>query len=783
VIKRLLLLLAILLLVLGAVSAAGYGYLRSSEPRRSGEARLAGLAGAVEVRRDSLGIPYVDAGSEMDLMRAVGYLHASERLWQMELFRRVSQGRLAEVLGAAALDDDRFLRTLGMDRAAAASMAVLDAEHIALLQAYADGINSWMRERTGALPPEFVALRFQPEPWEPRHSVAIARIVAWDLADWNVGLEVQRVLERAGPEMAELIYPGYPAWGPTIVGGEPDPAAAAPPRPRLDRAAAAARIPEVPPLAAHLLHGASMARASNSWVVSGSRTASGRPILANDPHLGLTAPSIWMPMVMRGGDIQVAGVTIPGMPNVIIGRTPAVAWGFTNAMVDDADFVVEQLDETETRYRAPDGWRELEVREETIQVRGREPAVHRVRITRNGPLISDVDRRATRPLALRWTGHYPSTAVRAPRAMNRARSAAELRQALREFDDPHQIGIYADTTGEIGIVMVGRVPLRSAGDGVLPVEGWTGEHEWLGFLELDQHPRLENPEEGFIATANNAILPLGTGPRIANMPAEPYRAARIRELLRDARDLTVADVARQQVDVRDAFAVRYLPHAIRAAEAAGDAQAVALLRGWDARASVDSRAASVFYTWHARLQGEARRALLGDDRLYFPRYALNRLLDREEQLPAPAAAFARERLDSLSAVALRAAVQEAAGRPWGELHQTVARHPLAESRLLDRALGLNHGPFPSHGSPYTVNVALFGSRGPPFVSRDAASMRFVTDLADAEATAHFIIPGGVSGVPFSRHYADQLSAWREGRLAPLRLRGAPPAGEVLRLVR
>lgn len=780
--KRVLIALAVLLLVLVVAAVAGYGYLRSADPPRRGEVRLDGLEAAVEVRRDSFGIPHVVAGSEMDLMRAMGYLHAQERLWQMDLFRRVAQGRLAEVLGPAAVRDDRFLRTLGLARAADASVAEMDAEHLALLQAYTDGVNGWLSQRSGALPPEFVALRFEPEPWEPRHSVAIARVVAWDLADWNVGLDVQRVLEQAGPEMAELVYPAYPDWGPSIFGGAPAPAVGAPPRPRLDDAAAAA-IPPIPPLAGRLLAAASMSRASNSWVVDGSRTRSGRPILANDPHLGLTAPSIWFPVAARGGEIEVVGVTIPGMPNVIIGRTPAVAWGFTNAMVDDADFVLEQLDPADsTRYRTPTGWEPLLVREETIQVRGAEPVVHRVRATRNGPLISDVERRAGRPMAMRWTGLHPSTAVRAPRAMNRARSAEELRRALRLFDDPHQVAIYADTTGEIGFLMVGRVPIRSAGDGVLPVEGWTGESEWLGFLSPEEHPRLEWPEEGFIATANNAILPTGTGPHLANLPADPYRAARIREMLEGSRDLTVEAVAAQQVDVLDHFARRHLQHARGAAERAGEAGALALLREWDARAEADSRAAAVFYTWYERLRASVRRELLGTENLFFPRYALNRLLDRQADLPAPAAAFARERLDSISAVAMSEAVAAVEGRSWGELHPTVARHPLAQSPALDRALGLNLGPFPNRGSPYTVNVAGYGISGPPFTNSGGPSMRFVTDMGDAEATAHLIIPGGVSGIAFSRHYADQLAAWREGRLAAVPLRGAAIGGETMRLL-
>ncbi len=768
-------LVLVVLLLLGA--AGGIWYIRTAEPGYDRDAVLVGLEAPVEVWRDSLGVPHIWARNEADLYRAVGYVHAADRLWQMELFRRVADGRMAEILGPELIETDRFLHTLGMGRLAARNETLLDSEARALLQAYAEGVNAWIGEQRGSLPPEFMALRFRPEPWTVRHSLAIGSIIAWDLADWNIGLDLQRAVDRVGPELAEDLYPPYPEYGATILGVDAQwlgrrgqsPAAS---RPRPEPSAGRYPIPRVPPAAAYLLESVAIARASNSWVIGGERTRSGKPILANDPHLALRAPSLWYLAVLRGGGIHVAGVTIPGVPAVILGRTERVAWGFTNLQLDDVDFFIEQVDPADsTRYLTPEGWQRFEVRAETIQVRGGEPVIHTVRSTRHGPVISDVEGRSgDRVLAMRWTAHEPSTEFRALLGMNRARSAAEFVEALRHFRNPHQNVVFADVEGTYGYRMVGRVPVRRSGDGLLPVPGWTGEHDWVRYLEWEEMPHVTNPAEGFIVTANNRVIGNEYPFHLTHNWADPFRALRIRELLEAGSDFTAADVAAQQLDVRDAFAVRYLPHALRAAERVGDATAAEALRDWNAEARPDSHAAALFYTWY-----EALRRRVGEDeyrgeRMYFPRIAMNRILDAGGGRWVNDIRTQRvETLDELSAAALREAVRTVGARTWGELHETRINHALGSNSALNRALGVNIGPLARGGSPFTVDVAGYGGTRPPFVNTHGASQRQVVDLADPEGSGGFIIPTGQSGLPFSSHYRDQTPLWREGRLWPLSL--------------
>lgn len=753
---------AALLLLLGG----GIWYLRSAGADYGRDAAIPGLVGTVEVWRDSLAVPHIWADNEPDLLRALGYVHAQERLWQMELFRRVADGRLAEVLGPDLVESDRFLRTLGMGRSARLVEESLDPTHRALLEAYVQGVNAWISDRSGSLPPEFVALRIEPEPWTLRNSLAIGKLMAWDLADWTVGLDVQRAVDLVGPELAAEIRPEYPAWGPTIIPSEapaeePVTRAAAPELRRLGLA-----IPRIPAAAARLLDAASISHASNSWVVDGARTASGRPILANDPHLALRAPSLWMVAALHGGDIEVAGVTIPGVPGVILGHTRGVAWGFTNAMADDVDFFVETLHpEDSSRYRTPDGWSTLEVRDDTILVKGGEPVIHRVRGTRNGPILSDVDARGgDRVLSMRWTALEPSGELRGILQMNRARDGDQLLAALRHLDNPHQNVVFADTAGRIGYWMVGRIPVRRGGDGLLPADAASGEHDWEGYLEFDQHPHLLDPAEGFIVTANNAQAGAAFPHSIGTNYAEPFRAIRIREMLADAHDLTADDVARQQMDVVDAHARRHLPIAIAAARAAGADEEAALLEGWDGSAAVDSRAAALFYVWYEALRRLVGQDEYGDAPMYFPREAMNRVLDAGggawvDDVGTPEV----ETLDGLSARAMRQAIETVGTRTWGDFHSTMIEHSLGASNLLDRGLRLNIGPLRNDGSPYTVDVAGYGSR-PPFVNTGGASMRHVVDMADPGGSGGFVIPTGTSGIPFSEHYRDQTGMWLEGRL-------------------
>jgi penicillin amidase len=774
------------ILVFAAVLVLGAAvlYLRSALPNHSRDGVMAGLRAPVEIWRDSVGVPHIWASSAEDLFFAQGYVHAQDRLWQMELIRRVAEGRLAEVMGADLVESDKFLRTIGLGRAARAAASELDPEHRYWLEAYAAGVNAWLDSRRGALPPEFVALRFSPGRWEVEHSLMLEKVMAWDLAAYQRGVDLARAVQILGPERAAHLAPEFPEWGTHIL-EEYAPKQALPNYNA--ELIAGVTLPTVPPFAAALLDALSATRASNSWVIAGDRTRSGKPILANDMHLALTSPSLWYLVALHGGGFEVAGMSLPGAPFVVAGHNRAVAWGLTNAYVDDADLFVERIDPADsTRYLSPTGSLPFEVVIDTIHVRGMaEPVLFPVRWTRHGPILNGAEARAGEDLlALRWVGHDPSRTWQAMAGLNLASNWDEFVVAVGDFNNPHQNVIYADTAGRIGFYMGGRVPLRGAGKRppLAPVPGWSGEWDWLGDLPFSEHPQALDPPEGYIVTANNRQVAGAVGDLISTSWEEPFRAQRIRDLVAEGGPFDAAAVHGQQLDLWDAMAARYLDRAVAAAEGAGLDLVADQLRSWDLEARADSRAAALFYTWHDRLRRLAANSIYRPDEgimdsgegggapalgatyqsRWFPRDAVTDLLERRA-LPWVEGGGTTEFVE-LSARAMREADSIIAGRSWGELQVVIAEHPMGRIAWLGRLLGLDVGPSPIGGSPTTVNVASRTGSGYPRRVTHGASQRHVVDMGDIDGTGGFILPTGQSGLPFSRQYRDQFQSWREGGL-------------------
>lgn len=750
----------------------------------------------MEVLRDSLGVPHVWAGSLADAVFAQGYLHATDRLWQLEMFRRVAQGRLSELFGEETLDADRFLRTLGLARAGRET--AVSARTRALAEAYARGVNAAVDEWRGLLPPEFVLLRATFEPWEIEHSLAVEKIMAWDLSQYGVSMSLAGARATAGDEAVLELLPRYPEWGVTIlqdtaqgaapdeVGGDPAvPAVALPDRTRASAPAGAAspdagRTPRQPgstdalppavsadvvasarmPAAARAaLEAASTVRASNSWVVGGSRTASGRPLLANDMHLGLDHPNIWYLIGLHAPGLDVVGESLPGAPGVIAGHTAGIAWGFTNAMVDDSDFFIERVDPADTtRYLTPEGSEPFRVREEAIRVRGRDqPVPLLVRETRHGPVMTAVDPvPGGELLSFRWGAHDPSTTFEGILATNLANSASELIAALAHFASPYQNVVFADTAGDFGYQLAGAVPLRRSGrPPLLPVPGWTGEHDWIGTLPYERNPRLLNPASGFIATANNRqsrdSLSLVISP---DRWEDPYRAQRITELIEARGDHDAESMRAIQLDVQSGFIARYRGRTSAAFRRAGLDSLAAALEAWDGRATVASTEATLYHAW-AEALGTALRARFyraAGGFGYFPQYMVGRALD------AGGAG-----VDSLAArAALEAA--DASGRPWGQVHLLRISHPFQDVPVIGGLLGFGRRDLPRPGDGYTVDAAAFGGNFPLFEVTSGPSQRSVTDLGDLGRGGAFILPGGQSGRPANRHSWDQLERWQRGEL-------------------
>ncbi|MBI1893207.1 MAG: penicillin acylase family protein [Candidatus Rokubacteria bacterium] len=730
-------------------------------PVTSGELGMAGLSAPVEILRDRYGVPHLYAERLADLAFAQGFVAAQDRLWQMDLFRRAAAGRLAEVLGAELLPTDRLFRTLGFERAARQMLPTLSEESRAVLEAYARGVNAAIE--TIQRPHEFWLLGYRPEPWAPSHSLAIGRLMAWELSQWRADLVLGKIAATVDAARAQAALPSYPPGAPLIV----------PPRPPRERAQAwEAPIP---------LPGFGRG-ASNSWVVGGSRSVTGKPLLANDPHLTLTLPSRWYEIHLSGEDMDVYGFSIPGTPGVVIGFNRAIAWGFSNLMLDDADFFREIVNPNNPRlYRHRGQWEAIRVHREEIRVKGREPVEIEVRQTHHGPLVHEL-LGLSEPTSLRWIGQDPSDEVWAVLEMNRATNWPAFREALRAFQAPGLNVVYADRYGTIAYQAVGRVPVRAQGDGRLPVPGWSGEFEWIRWAPFDTLPRVVNPPEGIIVTANQRITE-GDEPFLSTLWEPPDRAMRIRERLDAFRKLSLEDLLQIQLDRAPPSAQRHvarvIPHLETAAK--GDPlreSALALLRGWTGEMSEASSAAALYAVLYERLLVNTFRDELDEGLLreFLRTWNLAEiLLDRfieagespwfddvqtaePEGLPEVAARSFGEAVTFLEA---RFGKDPARWR-WGALHTTTFEHPLGKRRPLQRVY--DRGPFPMGGDVKSVWVAAY-RHDDRFQSTLGPSFRLVVALGD-RPRARAISPGGQSGLPWSRHYADQLPGWLRGESHP-----------------
>ena len=471
------LILVIVVVLVAALAGWLFLFFRRPLPKVEGTLHLAGLEGRVEVLRDEWGVPHIYAGSAHDLFFAQGYVHAQDRLWQMELQRRAGSGRLSEVLGEVTLEVDRFFRTVGLNRAAEAEFETLDAETRGILEAYAAGVNAYLTSYAHRLPVEFKLLRFDPEPWQPVDSLYFAKIMAWNLGcNWDSELIRARLAARLGADRAADLEPLFPADNPTIAQGRGLAAGAAPPPNgwRSEALRDALRLVEglfqprsMEPSPAEPLPGPLQVGAkgggSNQWVVAGSRTGSGKPLLANDTHMALQIPAIWYQIHLDGGDYHVTGVSLTGLPGVVVGHNDRCAWGMTTAWQDAQDLYVERLNPANPhQYEFQGAWLEAEVTSEEIRVKGRAaPVIQEVTITRHGPIISDVIGEPT-PLALRWVALEPSNLLRSALGYDRARDWHEFRAVLTHWSTPAHNFIYADVNGNIGFLQAGWMPVRTS---------------------------------------------------------------------------------------------------------------------------------------------------------------------------------------------------------------------------------------------------------------------------------------------------------------------------------
>lgn len=752
--RKLLRSLAIALAAAAFVASGAFLWLRASgRAQRSGSAPLAGLGARVEVRFDRFAVPFVRAGSARDAAAALGWLHANERLFQMELTRRAAGGRLAELFGERALGYDKRIRALGFPGATERLLASATPETRELLDAYAAGVNAWISARGADLPPEYRILRRRPEPWRPVDSIAVIFVMARTLSPVLEPPEDDhfRFLRAFGPERARELA------------GDADATIFA----EVEELARATQAP------ADELGGRAEGAGlgSNNWAVAPARSASGNALVANDPHLGLGLPNVWYPAAFDAPDYRAVGMTLPGAPGVVLGRGERVAWACTNLYVDDVDVFLERLDETGTKVWREGGWTPISVERDRIRVgagkNAREVEIE-VRSTDRGALI-EADREAGLPArSVAWIGWRPGDQVATFLALARARSVEDVPAAVAGYVFPAQNIVAGDADGRLLWTPLGLSPRRFGWDGRFPAPAWRADVGWDGAVPASENPVLRDPGDGLIATANS-FLPIEQPAWFEGDFDTPYRMDRIREKLAARTDWSVESLLALQGDVVSLWA-RELAGWLDAGLPGDAGRAVAALRAWDG--AMAPRGPSALF---ALVERELQRAIFEDEaeRAGLPRFGtrwrLRRLLAGEmspgwfDDVRTAAAEDRRTILARALETAWRDGVarwgEDVARWPYAEIHTLKLDHPLGSVPVIGRWFDL--GPIPLPGSATTI-FALHGPwRDGRIDISYGPSMRLVTDAADPSATLA-VIPAGVAGHPADPHYADQLPLYLAG---------------------
>ncbi len=787
--------------LLGGVVAvtAGVGlYVRAALPQTEGALGLTGLGAEVRIDRDVNGIPSIHAPTRDAALFGLGFVHAQDRLWQLETHRRIGAGRLAEAFGTAALDNDKFLRALGVRRTAAAQWEAAGADTRAAVLAYTDGINAFLAQALKARPPEMVLLGIEPEPWTPVDTLAWAVMMAWDLGgNWSTEVLRMRLALTMPVDRINELLPPYP--------GEKQMAVA-------DYAGLFRGLKVDGALGRQALNAAPESGVegvgSNNWVLDGAHTTTGHPLLANDPHLRLTAPSLWYFARLHVPGWNIAGATIPGLPMVVLGQNDQLAWGFTNTGPDVQDLYLERLHPDDpAQYQTPDGWARFETHEEVIRVRGGEDVALTVRSTRHGPVISDAGgptdgltgpaAQPTYALALRWTAlDTDADLLEAPLATSRAATRDAFLLAALKHVAPMQNIVVADRAGRIAMAASGRVPLRGPQHdlkGLVPAPGWDARYDWTGFVPADQTPREIDPPRGWIATANQRIHAPDYPHFITSEWTLPYRQQRIEQLLTATPKHDLASLRAMQGDVLSLAAVKLLPFVRRARSnhplAAAAQQELA---GFDGTMAPGRAAPLVLWAWTRQLT----EAIFADEvgAAHYPRQVVQRgfrdalegSLARDDawwcdDKRTPQAETCAQQVDAAFTRALDEIVQmqgrDVSAWQWGRAHIARSEHrPFGQVDALARWFDLRT---PVGGDTFTLNVSRVLMRADvkhpePYRTEHAPSLRAIYDLGDP-SQSRFMQSSGQSGLVFSPWYRSFVAPWREVQDVPVWAGDAEPA--------
>ncbi|MBG1242526.1 penicillin acylase family protein [Nostoc sp. NZL] len=804
----------IVLLVLGLLLAGFATYtVRQSFAQESGTIQLPELKAEVTVQRDKWGIPHIYAANSHDLFMAQGYIHAQDRFWQMDFWRHIGSGRLSEMFGSSQVNTDRYLRTMGWARVAQQEIQEINAEMKAYLEAYADGVNAYLAEHQGnALSLEYAVLKFlnpgyKPEPWQILHSLTWGKVMAYDLGT-NFQSEIERaiLLKTLTPAQLEELYPPYPQDLPAILpefakgktGEDENPD---------ETTFTTFGIEEViesitkPMMALEQLIGPTgIGIGSNNWVISGQRTVTGKPILANDPHLGVQIPSIWYEVGLHCTSksaecpYNVTGFSFAGMIGVVIGHSDRIAWGVTNVLSDVMDLYIEKLNPNNpNQYQVNGKWVDMKLVQETIQVAGSQPIVQTVRYTRHGPILSDVSPnlkqfQPSQPLevpqnyavALRWTALEPSKLGYAIPQINRAQNWQEFRTAASNYDVPAQNLVYADVDGNIGYQMPGKFPIRAKGNGRYPVPGWTDEYEWQGYIDFEQLPKSFNPSQGYIATANN--LAMRKYPYLITADwVYGYRAQRIVEMIsQQTEPISLEDVQQIQGDDRNLNAQTLVPLLQSITVDTPRLQAAQkLLQDWNLQLGMTSPVAALFEVFWKYLLADTFHDQLpvryfpnGGDRWYAVVANLvkqpnsswwdNRNtpeVENRDQILRQSFTKAVDELERIQS-------KDPKNWNWGKLHTVTFRNAtLGKSGVAPIEALFNRGAFATAGNGETVNANRWRANK-SFEVTDIPSLRMIVDLGNLDNSVAIHTPGQ-SGHAFHNHYNDMVDSWRKIEYHPM----------------
>lgn len=764
--------------------------LKASLPSYSGEIKSSSVKQDIEIYRDSMAVPYIFAESDEDAAFALGYLHAQERMFTMDLIRRAGEGRLSEILGEKTIPFDKMFRTVGIKRNIEQNMNLYNPEVIKILKSYSAGVNHYIKEAKGKYPIEFDVLGYDPYEWEPFHSLIIVRLLGWELnMSWWVDFTFAQIVQKFGKEKALEILPDYPENAPYILQSD---------------------FKKLTGLSSSLIETDKQFRkflgiygthlGSNNWVVNSKMSATGKPIIANDPHLAFSAPGKFYAAVIKSKNWNAAGVTIPGIPGIVIGKNQDIAWTITNIMNDDADFYIEKIDSTGKKYLLNNNWNELKILKDTIKVKDSDDYVYEIKETHRGPIISDIhpgtllfskEQIKMPPISMKWLGNQFSDELLAFLNLNKAKNIPDVKNAMKDFSLPGQNFVIADKDGNIGYVFGAKVPIRKSNNPTLIFDGTTTENDWLGYVPYDELPYIINPQQNFLATANNKVIK-NFKYHISNLWEPSSRIDRVLELLQSKEIHSTEDFMEYQMDIMSPYAKQITGYILNAFDRIQIQdknlnKALELLAEWDFEMNALSQAPAIYSvflmnllknTYYDELEKE-----LYNQFVFIANVPFRSILQLLENPNSSWFDNINKREKETRDVIIRKSLADAltelekklgrnvADWQWGNLHKVVFKHSFSgQASIIDKFI--NIGPYSISGDGTTIFNTEYPFSEPNkeigllnhehYENVLGPQIRFIYDF-DAPDEFYLILTTGQSGNIFSDHYNDMTKLWLEGK--------------------